>query len=112
MNPTNQMQRISDELNEHGIKARPWYKRDMYRVYIADYGRDITAYIENVGGREVSGENLYENCRLRVFTNAKNVDGSWIVNRRKQVAHAIAIKLSEVFDLPPISEDWEDFILI
>ena len=115
---TSQIAALSTALNQAGFKVNPYPKRERWtRLYLNNYGRDITAYITfdepERDATEVKDTSmgLYSGCALKVFCEADQ-SPAWIANRRKQIKHEIMLKLVGASIVPgPICERWQDVIL-
>ena len=108
-------------LNEAGESARRVERSGMLRIYLDGHGRDSRAYLdfglciedrasadEDIA-EDMTGEGLFRGACLTVFSDC-NQTPKWITNRRKQVKHAIMLRLNELFDLP-VCGDWREVIL-
>ena len=92
----NHITELRDRLNANGFKAAIWQDR---RIYLNGYGKDIKAYVEldeplRERNPQDATDTLYSGCALKVYSNADQ-DRKWLVNRAKQVKHALMIRLAE-----------------
>ena len=107
-----QIEALSDLLKEECVfeKFSIWQGR---RIYINDFGRDITAYIEFDDPNNEDFEHLMAGTKLQVYTKAEQA-GKWAINRRKQVKHEIMTALKSGGALPTdwqICATWQEIIL-
>ena len=113
---------LADLLCQAGFKARIWMGDYQGRVYLNDYGKDIKAYFQidpelesycntrttKVTDLATASEQL--GLALKVYSNAQQ-SHKWIVNRCKQIKHAIMTRLVEVGFCTDVCENWQQVIL-
>lgn len=118
-----QIEALTNFLNENDFKATAWQDR---RIYINSYcgqpyGKDMKVYIDideplqDAPNGELQDTDqfhpLFAGCALKVFSNATQ-SKSWLINRAKQVKHAVAEQLHYcgIFREAP-GKSWEKIIL-
>ena len=105
-----QKQALTEALNDRGVKADLWEKHGFTRIYLGGFGKDIKAYIELDEPESAVTDDLWCGARLSVRSRAAAPD-NWLLNREKQIRHAIMIRLSEsqIVDCK-VCDDWRDVI--
>ena len=102
---------LRDFIGSLEYPAKVW--RDQ-RVYINGIGRDISAYFlvdDPLGEYDPSAIlGPLTGASLHVFSNARNSDPQWKVNRAKQIKHEIMKRMAEARGLQ-VSGNWRDVIL-
>lgn len=91
------------------IDVKNWKSK---RLYFQGFGKDISAYFEDIDEEEFYPEQPTSGTALKVFTNAQQVH-TWKINRAKEVKHEIMSLLHHHFPdyfVQPC-EKWQDIIL-
>lgn len=102
-----QIEALTEKLAAAGLKARAWQGR---RIYINGLGRDISAFVALNQPDAPAGDNLFDGCALKVFSDASQ-PGAWRANRAKQIKHELMQQMNSAGIVGEVCSDWKDVIL-